>query len=366
MNLDLSRRRDGELLREFHGLVEKDRASTSEMLAYIGEIQARKLFVAAGYSSMYKYCVRHLHMSQDMAYKRTRAARLARRFPVILDMIADGRLHLSGLVLLAPRYMEQDFPKLLEASSHKTRAEMETMLAYRFPQPDAPTMILPLVASAPCQKLAPGPVVILSGADESAPAPCAHPESESEPAVLPVAVMSPELRPRLAPVAPQRFALQVTLAQATHDKLRRAQDLLGHKVLAGDLARVLDLAFDALLRQLERDKFAATEKPRTTKARDTAGKRHVPAKVQRAVWERDGCQCTFVSESGHRCDERRDLELDHVVPFARGGEATVAGLRLRCRPHNQLEAERMFGAGFMARKRGKSRDHSTAIDSRTG
>src|SRR5262249_25010171 len=62
-------------------------------------------------------------------------------------------------------------------------------------------------------------------------------------------------------------------------------------------------------------------------------------------------QCTYVSESGRRCEARSDLEFDHKREFARGGEATVDNIRLRCRGHNQHTAERTFGAGFMERKR---------------
>ena len=69
------------------------------------------------------------------------------------------------------------------------------------------------------------------------------------------------------------------------------------------------------------------------------------------MWERDGGRCTFVSESGHRCEARTRLEFDHVEPVAHGGHATVQGLRLRCRAHNQLEAERAFGRDFMNSKR---------------
>jgi hypothetical protein len=73
--------------------------------------------------------------------------------------------------------------------------------------------------------------------------------------------------------------------------------------------------------------------------------------VKRAVWQRDGGRCTFVGESGRRCEAKRGLEFDHVTEYARGGEATVDGIRLRCRGHNQLTAERTFGAGFMRHKR---------------
>jgi hypothetical protein len=72
------------------------------------------------------------------------------------------------------------------------------------------------------------------------------------------------------------------------------------------------------------------------------------------VWERDGSQCTFVSYTGYRCEERSGLELDHVIPVARGGEATEANLQLRCRPHNQHAADLAFGKGFMDEKRSEA------------
>jgi hypothetical protein len=78
------------------------------------------------------------------------------------------------------------------------------------------------------------------------------------------------------------------------------------------------------------------------------------------VWKRDGGQCTFVSESGHRCEARRDVEWDHKLELARGGVATVNGIQLRCRAHNQLTAERTFGAGFMQAKREESRERAQA------
>jgi hypothetical protein len=62
-----------------------------------------------------------------------------------------------------------------------------------------------------------------------------------------------------------------------------------------------------------------------------------------------------VSAQGNRCKARRFLELDHVEPVARGGQATIDNMRMRCRAHNQFEAERIFGVGFMERKRQESR-----------
>jgi hypothetical protein len=62
-----------------------------------------------------------------------------------------------------------------------------------------------------------------------------------------------------------------------------------------------------------------------------------------------------VSESGHRCEARGDVEFDHKTEVARGGQATADNLQLRCRGHNQHTAEQTFGAGFMKAKREQAR-----------
>src|SRR5204863_8297717 len=120
-------------------------------------------------------------------------------------------------------------------------------------------------------------------------------------------------RPKLTPLAPQRYALQLTIGQSAHDKLRYMQELLGHQIPSGDLSQVLERLLDLAIPALEKRKFAATSKPRSRQqAATTSDARHIPARVQRAVWERDGGRCTFVSETGHRCSTRTRLEFDHV------------------------------------------------------
>lgn len=91
--------------------------------------------------------------------------------------------------------------------------------------------------------------------------------------------------------------------------------------------------------------------------------RHIPAEVRRAVIERDGERCTFVDDRGKRCPEKRRLEFDHAEGFARTGRHTVDGLRLRCRPHNQWEAESMYGRAFMEKKRGGKVSAPARVDS---
>jgi len=158
---------------------------------------------------------------------------------------------------------------------------------------------------------------------------------------------------RLAPLAPERFALQTTVDQETHDLLRYAQALLGHAVPSGDLATVIKRSALALVRELEQQKFAKCARSRSRRGAPKG--RTIPAEVRRAVFQRDEGRCTFVSNSGKRCEAACRLEFDHIEPVAKGGQSTTSNLRLRCRAHNQYEAECAFGAGFIHEKRQRAR-----------
>ena len=339
---------DAILARDLRTAASGERASTAVLLAHIAEFDARRLYLPAGYPSMYAYCVENLGLSEDSALKRIQAARVAREFPAILPALADGRVHLSAVLLLAPHLGPENAGDLLAAAAHRTKAQVAALLAERFPRSELLPMVVALPAGTARDQHAPGhvgdtcpPATTTTCGGELAPGPVAS-------------------RAKLAPVAPERYALQVTIGRDTYEKLRHAEALLSHAIPAGDLAAVLDRLIDLGVAQLEKRRFCAARRPRPRRRRGSANPRHIPAHVKRVVWERDGGQCTYVSAAGHRCAARRFLQFDHVDPVARGGQATVAGLRLRCRAHNQFEAERTFGAGFMSAKRAGARRTAAA------
>ena len=92
---------------------------------------------------------------------------------------------------------------------------------------------------------------------------------------------------------------------------------------------------------------------RTDKGSGRAGKgsRHIPASVRDGVYVRDRGRCTFVSAGGVRCGSTRDIQIDHIVPFALGGRSSPENLRLLCGKHNRLEAERVYGKDLIDRRR---------------
>ena len=342
------------LLQDLRTLDERDRKATALLLSRVAEVQKRRLFLREGYPSMHAYCIHGLHWCEGTASRRIYGGRTARRFPILFDAIADGRLHLTGVLMLAKHMTSGNVAELVAAATHKSKAEIQQLIAERFPQPDLHEML---------QALAPQPIA--RGGDQHSPenAGAAVPTT-CPPAAGPGRQHSPENaawltpRPQVTPLAPQRFGLQVTLDQETHDLLRRAQALTSHQVPAGEILPVLKGALRSYVEQLERQKYAATT--RAGKVRPCSSKRTIPAAVKRAVRERDGERCAFVSEDGRRCEARTLLEFDHQEPVARGGAATVENVRLVCRAHNQYAAECAFGAEFMERKRSEPRDRARA------
>ncbi len=325
---------DAVLVHALTAIVAQERVTIAVLLAHIAEVDERRLFVPAGYTSMHAYCVEALGLSEDAASKRIQAARAARDFPVLFEALADGRLHLAAVCLLAPHLNPENLDELLAAATHRRKAEIEVFLAQRFGRSEMRAGVdvirpLPGAPLSPAQVAAPA----LANFGEHAPG---HVDASER---LPM--------------------FQLRIGKGTHDKLRHAQELLSHAVPSGDIGQVLDRALDALIGKLEKRKWGATARPRAD-ASSGAQSRHVPAHVRRAVWDRDQGQCTFVGDGGHRCSARRRLEFDHIEPVARGGQASVENIRLRCRAHNAYEAERMFGAGFMSEKRASERALSAA------
>src|ERR1043166_3693999 len=137
----LSHLSDHVLLRDLATSVKQDRVTTAMMLAQIAEVDERRLYRPAAYESMYLYCLHELQTSEETALRRIRVARTARQFPAIFPALADGRLHMTAVLLLAPHLAPENWSDLLAAASHKTKAEIDLVLAERFPKPDLPTFV---------------------------------------------------------------------------------------------------------------------------------------------------------------------------------------------------------------------------------
>jgi len=315
---------DERLVQDTKRLVARDRATTASLIAHLAEIDRRKLYLPAGFASMFEYCVEELGMSEDQACNRIEVARKAREFPILFKAIEDGRLKLSAIRELAPHLTAGNASELIAQASRLRRHELRLLLAHRRPQAEALRLdggVIPLGEKA--------------GVTPAATGLSAH------------ARIDPPAQNHAKPLSPNRFALDFTISRETHDRMRYFQSLIG---VSNDLADTFDRALEIAIRKVEKRKFGAATRSRNRDNR-SQNPRYIPMDVRRAVWMRDEGRCTFASEAGRRCTVTGNVEFDHVIPVARGGIATVDNLRLLCRAHNQYEAERLMGVGLMERKR---------------
>lgn len=278
------------LLEETERLANTVRRTVAKLIAALAEVDARKLWADVGCSSLYTYCTQVLHFSEQEAYLRMEAARVVRQFPVVLEMLADGEITLTNLGLLKPHLTKENHVDLLEAARGKSKREVARQVAAFY---DAP--------------------------------------ADSRPAWI-------------TPLSSDRFWISFEIRDCTYERLQRATDLLRHAVPDGNVSEVFDRALLSLLRDLERSKLGATTEPRRDGVTDSDA-RYIAASIRRRVWKRDGGRCAFVGTHG-RCTETAFLEFHHIKPFARGGKATVDNIELRCRAHNQREAELFFGVSM--------------------
>ena len=302
---------DDRVLEGVEVLVRRVNETTAELLAYLAEVEARGLHLREACSSMFAFCVERLHMSESAAGKRIWAARTARRFPLVLEMIARGDIHLTGVNLLAPHLSEENHAEVLGRARHRTKRDIEKLVAEVSPRPDVESEVVPVAAGT----------------------------------------VAPAVAGRVAPLAPGRYELRVTLDEETHGKLLQLQDLMAPG--AHDPAVVVARAIDLLLERTLARKSGLSKKPRARKPSQRRT-RHIPARVKRAVWRRDGARCAFVDGTGRRCSATRALELHHIDNWGRGAPHDPERIELRCRAHNQYQAVLDYGADFIAARRGDS------------
>jgi hypothetical protein len=319
---------DDELLSALRALAQRDNELLAEMLAHLAELDQRRLYLDLGFPSLHAYCTTALGMCESSAVRRITAARVCRKFPDVLARIAKGELHLSAVCSMSPHLDWNNAPELIQVCSNQSRRKVDEILAARFPRADVREKV------------------------------------------------------RLDPLSVDRYGLHFTIDSEALEELEKVRALARHRLPKGELSELFKLAMRTLRMDLEKQRFSvgkkkrvrrsttdvaaatgadsgpnpeqnvsgdsAVEQPPPAEAPARTGARRPSPEVTREVYARDGGQCTFVAPDGRRCEARDFVELDHVDPRALGGEHTVANLRLRCRPHNQLYARQIYGDEHMA------------------
>jgi hypothetical protein len=310
---------DSRLLELTRELAHKERYILTEVLQHLGEIQSRKLF-SPKYRSLFEYARVELGYSEDQAARRIAAMRLLRELPEIADKVTTGALSLSVLGLAQTHFRnEKAFvaanPGNIAAKDLSPASKIETLRLLEGKSARDATRILMDRSSCPEQ---------LRG--------------ES---VKPISATMNELR--------------IVVPDETLEKVSRLKGLFANKYPLLTLGQMLALMCDISLEKLAPEEFemppdaakseTAAASPATSRVNERISKsqpirrsksRSISKRLRSEVKKRAGNKC-------ERCGSRHQLEIDHRIPYAKGGKSSLENLRLLCRNCNQREAFIVFG-----------------------
>jgi hypothetical protein len=405
----LSRLSDSQLIKRLDALVQKERETTLDVIRHIIEFDRRKLYLGIGYSSLYDYCTLHLGMSESAAMRRIKTARCIIEFPEILRLLKKNELNLTSVCMLAGILSDDNKEEVLKDARCKSKRQMEEIVARYKSGKDFNDRVRTIFVKTPLEEVAD---TIAAHANDSGNKDRNHIRSNPDDSKHQNWVKSttagggekPAVIPKLGPgtsgntitqktVLKKKYKLEFAVEPECMKKLEETKAILSKKYPKGvPLGKLLEEALDAYLdknsserkkkrreerrmKQEENNKEESSQKKKSQKAKNTSTNkikfersrnrgptnceneeynninRHIPKAVQDKVFARDKGRCTYTSPEGVRCNSTWDLEIDHIIPFAQGGDHSMDNLRLLCRAHNQHEAERVYGREFMERRR---------------
>ena len=319
--------------RRLADLVRSERHLVFQFVIELAGFAKRELYRELGYTSLFYYCVRQLGLSKSSAFRRSEVARLIARFPVIEEQLTGGRLSIRVLVELREVLTEENHAEVLARAVDKSQEEAQLLAVEYQPKP-VPRDVVRVLPLPP----APLAFAVVSAETKALPSP-------------------PEV---VKPLTPELRRLNVTVSADFIAELEQVRAALSHQCPEGDFESVVREAFKLVLER-DRKRKALTDRPRAPSNAHGENDRYVSAAVKRAVWERDHGRCAWPMGDGDVCGSTHRLEFDHDLEVALGGKPTIGNIRLLCKSHNLMKAERHLGRDFMAEfRKGRSAERDTS------
>ncbi len=302
---DLEKLSDSELHESALQAARRDREAELETLEHLREVHRRRLHAKRGFPSLFAYTVTALGFSEPAASQRIQAMRLTESVPEAKAKIETGELSFSG------------------AAEIQKFIAREEKAGERKLSPDEKESIVAQVSGKSFRET--GKILLSLSAN-----PEAHTNRERE-----------------RTLTPDRTELKFFVGPEALQLLERVRELKG----ASSLEEVFGAALSAYLDQVDplRKKSRRADSPKASESKSAAPTRYVSTATKQTLHQRAGSRCEFVDPvTNRRCEGRRRLEIDHLVPFALGGPTVIENLALHCKTHNLLRAVEVFGAEKMS------------------
>jgi hypothetical protein len=284
---------DVQLRENTKKVVKKERLIGIEVLQHLREIDSRQSFALWGYPNLYAYCAGELKYSRGCAHRRIASMKLLREVPELELKIESGEVNVSTL-----------------SQVHSFFVQEERQMGKTYSIEEKKTVLNEIEGKSTDQ-------------------------TERVLKTLSPEQVKPEKKRRLNK---KQSELRLVISEELLEKLERLKNLLGHKSDAQTYAGLIEELADLALKKLD-----PMEKPRVPPLETKTSTRYISEKTKRAIWQRDGGQCTYNDPITGRCSGKHALQYQHIIPFAQGGQSTFDNLTLHCQAHNRLAAIQAYG-----------------------
>jgi 5-methylcytosine-specific restriction endonuclease McrA len=331
-----------DLLDRTKTLVLKERDLAIQVIHHLCEIQRRRLFASLGYSSLFVYCCQHLGYSEGQAHRRIATMKLIDELPEVEDKIQSGKISMTN-VAMAACFVRREAKQQAENRSPETKPLKNSMA---------------LISELEGKTTKEAQRILLGKS--------AAPEKHIE---------------RAKPVSAEYTEIKFAASKKLMKKLERLREV--NPKSAQSYADLIDLALDMALDKVDPLKKAERAQTRAKNTKEHSSKtnsracahqpnelpsmeatadkvrseskntfrsnRQISATTKHYVWMRDQGMCQHQDPTtGKKCGSKYRLEIDHIVPVAKGGSNSADNLQLTCRAHNQWRAIEVFGTKQMS------------------
>ncbi len=287
------------LVLQMQGLVKSERKMTHLILTHILEIQERKLYAEMGYDSLFSYLTKYFGYCESSAYRRIQSARLLKQVPALASKIESGTVNLSQLTQIQKCIKNENSCGAIVASQktigivekieNKNSFETLKVLSQEFNQ--------------------------------------AIQKSEST-----------------KPQQDGSVRLEIVLTTEEYEILKKAKSSLSHVCSDNSWGSLfVTMAKKQIRVKSEKPHQGEPLKTSTTQsfASEQKYRPYMGVKIKSELFKKADHCCEFQNpHSGQKCKSTYQLEIDHVRPLALGGDHDVRNLRVLCRTHNQLMAQK--------------------------
>ena len=364
---------DNRLVRQIESLRGRERKILAGVLRHLVEIERRRLYLPRGYSSLFEFCTQHLKYSRSAAGRRIAAVRALAKFPSLEGYILKGEINLYALSLISGILTEDNFAQVISGIRNRSTRAVEALVAGYRPGRNFRDRVRPVCVMVP----EPGnKMENRNGGQNTERASGGSPGGSGSPVNTSSAPgAGSEKFPDAAAKRPggdtlervrisRKYKFEFAVDTEFMKKFNRMKALLSGTYPEGiSFENLFMLLMDEYIdrhtpegRAARRERRQASKSLRNSGSSEISSKpvtgnrtRSIPRKVRDEVFLRDGGKCTFKGTNGRRCNSTWNLQIDHIVPFARGGDNSQGNLRLLCGKHNRLEAERVYGSPHMER-----------------